>query len=153
MEDDCYLPGFSRKVPELTLSAETNAPVLRNGIDRGEENCWVGQMGDSVTYRFAKPEQVSEIRLVFDSNFKRNYHNMPCSYPLHEKRFKLPATLITEYTLIFTYADGSKREVPFKRNHLRFVRHKVDETVVAVTFRPEKTNGAAEFRLFDFEVK
>lgn len=153
MEDDCYLPGFSRKVPDLTLSAETNAPVLRNGMDRGEENCWIGQAGDSVTYRFAKPEKVSEIRLVFDSNFKRNYHNMPCAYPLKEERFKLPATLITEYTIIFTYADGSKKEMPVKRNHLRFVRHKVDETVAAVTFRPEKTNGSPDYRLFDFEVK
>ena len=153
MEDDCHLPGFTRKVPALTLAAETNAPVLRNGIDRGEENCWVGHAGDCVTYRFKEPVDIREVRLIFDSDLNRNYHNMPCAYPLVETRFKLPATLIRDYTLVFSHEDGSESRMTVKDNHLRFVRHAVEERVTALTFIPGKTNGSPDFRLFDFEVK
>ena len=39
------------------------------------------------------------------------------------------------------------------RNSHEYIEAYVDETVTAVTFRPEKTNGSPDFRLFDFEVK
>ena len=153
MEDDCHLPGFSRVVSPLTLAAESNAPVLRNGIDRGEENCWIAGEGARVEYSFREPTDIRGVRLVFDSDLNRNYHNMPCAYPLHETRYKTPVTLISDYTLVFTHADGSESRYSYTENHLRLVRHAYEEReVVRVSFIPEKTQGCSEYRLFSFEV-
>lgn len=54
MEDDCYIPWRKRKLPEITVKAKCNSEIVRNGIDRGEENLWIGGDGDCVEYEFEK---------------------------------------------------------------------------------------------------
>ena len=87
MDDDCYLPWHTRRVSDLSLSAQCSHEVIRNGFDRGKENLWIGQSGDVLEYRFEKETAISRIRLVFDSDLNRKYHNMPCNYPLVQKKF------------------------------------------------------------------
>ena len=151
--DDCYIPWHDRAVPALTKEAECSAEVVRNGRDRGEDNLWIGHEGDAVTYTFKKAVDISEIRLVFDNDMNRKYHNMPCNYPLVETRFKLPKTLIKEYRIEGVAEDGTILSLHVTDNHLRFIRHAVDWRVKELRFLPISTHGCEEFRLFDFEVK
>jgi len=153
MEEDCFIPWHERKLPELTKKAACSSEIVRNGIDRGEENLWIGKAGDVIEYTFEEDTPISEIRLVFDSDLNRNYHNMPCAYPLEEKRFKLPKTLIREYKVIGENKAGEKVELHIENNHQRFMRHAVDWIVSKVRFVPLTDRGCGEFRLFDFEIR
>ena len=153
MEDDCYLPWHTREMPALTKRAACSAEVVRNGQDRLEQNVWVGQKGDSVTYTLEQDEQVREIRLVFDSDLDRPYDNMPCSYPLVQTKYQVPATLICEYRIEGESESGEKFSLHVTDNHQRFVRHLVDWKVREVRFVPLTTHGCAQFRLFAFDIK
>ncbi len=153
MEDDHYIPWHRRKVSKLSLEAACTSDVVRNGLDRGEENLWIGKTGDIIEYAFSKDTPVSEIRLVFDNDMNRKYHNMPCYYPIHETRFKLPKTLIKEYRIEFENESGEITELHVKDSHLRFVKHKVNENAKYVRFIPVSTNGSEDFRLFSFEIR
>ena len=151
MADDCYIPWHERQVPQITKEAACSAEVVRNGRDRGEENLWIGAEGDTVDYTFDGDTDISEIRLVFDNDMNRKYHNMPCNYPLVETRFKLPATLIREYRIEGISEDGTTSTLHITDNHLRFVRHRVDWKVKTLRFIPLATHGSDSFRVFDFE--
>lgn len=153
MADDCYIPWHKRTVPALTRQAQCNAEVVRNGVDRGEENLWVGSSGDFIEYTFDKDTKISEIRLVFDNDMNRKYHNMPCSYPLVQTKFKLPQTLIQEYKIEGVDAAGNTVSLSVSDNHQRFARHYVNWDVKRLRFMPIKTHGSEKFHLFDFEVR
>ncbi len=152
MDDDCYIPWHERKVPKLTQNARCNAEIVRNAVDRGEENCWVGSTGDFIEYTFEKPQKVSAIRLVFDSDLNRKYQNMPCNYPLEQTLFKLPKTLTKEYKIIATDKDGKEHIIHETHSHQRLVKHVVDWEVVSVKLYPLSTWGEDKFRVFGFEV-
>ncbi|MBQ7336497.1 MAG: FAD-dependent oxidoreductase [Clostridia bacterium] len=152
MADDCYIPWHTRKVPCLTQKARCSAEVVRNGFDRGEENCWTGVCGDVIEYKFDSDTDVREIRLVFDSDLNRNYQNMPCNYPLVQTKFKLPKTLVCEYRIEGISENGSTVVLQVHDNHQRFVRHTVDWRVKTVRFVPISTHGCEKFRVFDFEI-
>ncbi len=153
MDDDCYIPWHTREIPLATLQAHCNSEIIRNGIDRGENNLWIGKTGDSVTYTFDADTKISEIRLVFDNDMNRKYHNMPCNYPLVQTKFKLPSTLIKEYKIEAKNSMGDTFEVSVSDNHQRFVRHRVDWKIKEISLVPVSTHGCDEFRVFDFEIK
>jgi hypothetical protein len=50
MADDCYIPWHDRMISSVTTNADCSAEVVRNGIERGDENCWIGADGDTITY-------------------------------------------------------------------------------------------------------
>ena len=153
MEDDCFIPFHTRHVPEIVKSAQCSADVVRNGVDRGEENCWVGHEGDVVEYTFPEDTAISQVRLVFDSDLNRDYHNMPCNIPLEQKKFKLPSTLISRYRVEAIASDGTEYSLEVNNNHQRFVKHFVDWNVKTLRFIPLATHGCEDFRLFSFEVR
>lgn len=152
MEDDCYIPWHVRDIPPLTKTAECSSDIVRNGVERGEENLWIGRKGDVIEYNFNSDTKINQIRLVFDSDLNRDYNNMPCNYPLVETKFKLPKTLIKEYKLQGISDSGEIKEICINDNHRRFVIHTVDWNVKTVRFVPLSTYGCDELRLFDFEI-
>ncbi len=152
MQDDCYIPWNNRELSKLTLEADCTADIVRNGADRGEENCWKGNKGDFIEYTFSEDKFIEEIRLVFDSNLNREYHNMPCCYPLNETRYKLPSTLIKKYRIEGEDSLGNTFALDVVDSHLRFVKHRVGKKLCRVRFIPLETHGAEEFRLFSFEL-
>ena len=153
MEDDCYIPWHTRALPELTKRATCSHEIVRNGQERGEENLWIGHSGDYVQYDFHTPQEIRKIRLVFDNDMNRKYHNMPCNYPLIQTKFKLPHTLIKEYRIEGIGQNGEVYFLHVTDNHQRMVRHAVDWQVTQIRFIPISTRGCEEFRLFDFEIE
>ena len=153
MEDDCYIPWHRRKLLELTLKAECSDEVVRNGFDRGEENLWKGKENDFVAYTLDADTEIKSVRLVFDSDLNRDYHNMPCNYPLVQTKFRLPQTLIKEYKIQGISQNGEIKEIHVKDNRKRFVKHSVCWSVNQLRFIPLSTHGTEEFRLFDFEIE
>lgn len=152
MNDDCYLPWHKRQVSVLTQNSFCTCDTVRSGLDRGEENCWIGKDGDMIEYRFGENTHVSEIRLVFDSDLNRKDHNMPCCYPLKETAYKMPETLIKSYEIAGIKTDGTVCTLKIEENHQRFVRLNVDWNVSKIRFIPKSTYGCKEFRVFSFEI-
>ena len=151
-EDDCFIPRYKRELPRLTRAAACSAEIVRNGTERGEQNCWVGKKGDIIEYEFDSDTEISGIRLVFDSDLNRDYHNMPCSYPLVQTKFKLPETLIKEYKIEIISENGAVESLYIDDNHQRFVKHKINRKANKIRFIPIASWGCSELRLFDFEV-
>lgn len=153
MDDDCFIPGHHREVSALSQTASCSCEKVTNGKDRGEENIWIGKAGDVVEYKFDENTEISQIRLIFDSDLNRNYHNMPCNYPLVQDKFKLPSTLIKEYRIEGINENGECVSLHVTNNHQRFVIHTVNWNVKNLKFIPIGTYGSEDFRLFSFEVK
>lgn len=166
MEDDCWLPGFRRKVSEACLSAELtaeceNAENLRNGIDRttdegGDNGCFV-PLNSYITYTLMSPTYIENVHIVFDSDLNRetvkggipSVKDCPtiCNRPLDLKGFSFPSTVTKKFELI---ADG---EIIYSTdcNHQRFVNIKVARTVKKLTLRPIATFGAENAHIFSFD--
>ena len=153
MEDDCYLPWHSREVSALSKEAKCSHEVVRNGIDRGDENLYIGKKGESIEYSFDDEREIKEIRLVFDSNLERKFYNMPCNHPLNDQRFNMPKTLIKEYILEFENNNGEIEKIEVTDNHQRFVKHKVNLKAKKVRLIPTGSYGCDEMRVFDFEIR
>ena len=166
MDDDCYLPWNVRAVPELSRQAQLTATEgdpepLRNGIDRpthgapvGDDcNGWVAPKGASVEYRFAEPQPVGMIRLVFDSHLNRTGQNMPCAYPLQAEPANVPPTMVRAFRIEAEDADGRWAVVHRESdNYQRLVRISMDLTARAVRLVPEETWGGDEVRLFAWDL-
>lgn len=153
MEDDLYIPWHKREVSALTKEAACTEDIVRNGLDRGDENCWIGKKGDLIEYTFCEDVTVNKIRLIFDSFLNRKYPNMPYSYPLEQPSFRLPETLIKEYVIELSSSAGDTHIIEVSDNHQRFVLHEVGMKVNKIRFIPKSTHGSHEFRLFSFEVE
>jgi hypothetical protein len=152
MDNDCYIPWHDRRVPQMTLDAKINYPIVRNGKDRGEENLWIGKTGDYIEYDLEDYKDVKSVRLVFDSNLNRTYHNMCAVYPMVEEEYYLPKTLLKEYVVEGEGEGGEIFRIHVTDNHQRLVKHAVDWKVKKIRFIPLSTNGCEEFRVFDFEI-
>lgn len=152
MNDDCYIPHHKRIPSELTQKAHCSADIVRNGLDRGEENLWTGRYGDAIEYTLDTDTDICEIRLVFDSDLNREYHNMPCCYPLVEKNYKIPSTLIKEYVIEGIGENGERSVIRVENNRKRFVVHRVNWRVKQIRLLPLSSYGGDELRVFDFEI-
>ena len=95
---------------------------------------------------------LSGIRIVFDSNLNRDYQNMPCCIKLNEQRFKLPKTLIKDFDITLTDADGNETVMTYRNYHNRLFVESVSGEYVSVKLTPINTYGSDDFAIFDFEV-
>ena len=171
MEDDCYLPGKKRNIPELTKRARLTASEgdpepLRNGIDRpvgDEDNGWTGSIGSWVEYTFEKSEKISQLRFVFDSDLnriekvnghERKAHNMPCNYPLDRAPLKVPECMTRAFRIEAKDENGEwKTVLRVDNNYQRLVRLNVDLRTTAIRFIPEATWGSQKVHVFSWDVR
>lgn len=151
MQDDCYLPWHTNPVSQLCQSACCNAEVVRNGTDRGEENCWIGRKGDTIRYDFGCDVQINRVYITFDSDLNRDYRNMPCRFPLGEPDCKLPETLIRHYRVVGTDSCGNRFEFEDDKSHQRFVTLPLEWKICTLELIPLETYGYKDYRVFRFE--
>ena len=126
MDDDCYIPGFTRDIPEICKSASIfsnvgDPSVLLNGIERELNDCenyWHCGENDFVGYTFNKEEEIKEIRIVFNSDLSRPFHNIVANYFLEERIFTPPETLVEDFDI---EADG-KVIYSKKGNYQRLIK-------------------------------
>jgi hypothetical protein len=164
MEDDCYLPWHTREVSPLTKAARLSASEgdpepLRNGIDRpvgGEDNGWTGQLGSWVKFEFGKPEDIKEMRLIFDSDLNREGHNMPCYYPLDAEPIKVPETMVKAFKIeaMNESKGGQWEEVArIDNNYQRLVKVGLNVRASAIRVTFESTWGSEKVHLFSCELR
>ncbi len=171
MDDDCWLPGFTRTIPILTKEAELlcdspDAENLRNGIDRptdsGENGIKV-EKGSEITYRFSSPQTISRVRIVFDSDLNRvtlpdqavfRNRNMMHNRPMHVRDVYVPKTMVRAFRIEGIGTDGTVHVLATEEsNYQRLYIYTVKGTYSAVKLIPLETWGDEHCRLFAFEVE
>lgn len=156
MYDDCHIPFIKRNISYLTQCAQTNAPALKNGTDRAGESSYNGitcTQGEELYYRYDEFVEISEIRIIFDSDFERKYANMPSYYPMKQEKYKVPSTLVRSYRIVAETETGTQVLVEQKDNYQRMVKHKAAVRVKEIRLIPLETWGDEKFRIFSLDVK
>lgn len=181
MTDDCWLPWSIREISELSRNAvltasEGNPDPLRNGIDRPIDdvaNSATVQLGGWFCYEFNRPETISRMRIVFDSNLNRAISEtrnpdvicetdpagiiideMRCYYPLDQEELRVPESLVKAYRIEMRDRNGEWMTVfNENNNYQRLVYIPLEIETTAVRFVPETTWGAEKAVLFAFEVE
>jgi hypothetical protein len=160
MDDDCFLPGFTRPIPEIALQAELSAAngdagAVRSGIDRvyaGSDNGWWGQPGEALTYTFDSPRQLSRARLVFDSN-QSDTKRMPCWYPKGGNVVQMPPMLARDFALEALDGAGHWQRIHLATdNHQRLVKIPLALASQAIRLVPLASWGGGPAHVMAFEV-
>ncbi|MEX0774204.1 MAG: FAD-dependent oxidoreductase [Phycisphaeraceae bacterium] len=159
MNDDCFLPGFTRQVNELAQAAKlsgggSEVALLRDGHDRDrpdQPHAWAGAPGQALEYRWNHPVLLPSVRLVFDSNLN-HAKKMPCTYPQKANGCAVPGTLVKRFHLDVQDASGQWRTVHREaENYQRLVRVPLEVQAQALRLIPEETWGEEAARLYSFE--
>jgi len=161
MDDDSWLPGRLRPIPEVCRGARLVASAgdpepLRNGIDRSlgkDDNGWWAPPGESVTYLFDSTVKLSRVRLVFDSDL-HDTKRMPCSYPLAGYEAKIPAMMTRAFDL--EVLDGSGRwRLAYREenNHQRLVKVPLEAETAGLRLIPRASWGGAKVHVFAFDAR
>jgi hypothetical protein len=161
MDDDCWLPGKKREIAEITRKAELasssgNPEPLRNGFDRpiGDDcNSWQCSEGDWVEYKFETPEDISAIRIVFDSNLCRNHLNMVSSYPKEMPKYTPPETLIKSFKIEIEDEQGIHEVFSETNNYQRLFKLKANYRAKRVRLTVLATREKKQTSIFSFDLK
>ena len=157
LDDDCYLPGFTRAIPEITSKAELSGNArelenLRNGADRpldGKSNAAICRAGDEISYTLDTPQEIKELRIAFDSDFSRDPHNMRAIYFKDDDPFAPPATLVKAYHVT---VDG-KEVFRTDNNYQRLNRIPLGVCGKKVTLHIDGSWGNDELKIFAFDIR
>ena len=159
--DDCWLPGKKRVISELCqkaklLSSCGNAESVRNGFDRpiGEDkNCCYVQEGDYLEYRFEQDQDISEIKIIFDSDLNRMPRNMLSNYPLDMPKYSPPETLIKSFSLELEDESGKVTEIFMTdNNYQRLFYLNANAKARAIRLKILGTRQQETSRIFAFDI-
>lgn len=163
MQDDCFLPGKTRKISDACKKAElcgaTNA--VRDSIDRvhgkvyGNTECGVTvKNGDSITYKLDTPAYVENVHVVFDCNLDRSTfpggwcektHATRANIYLDMPQFSSPVTLCKSFEVVITDKDGNTEVVYCNDNNwLRFANVKVGKEISSVSLNVKENWGGTD---------
>ncbi|MBC2602607.1 FAD-dependent oxidoreductase [Puniceicoccus vermicola] len=162
-DDDCWLPGIPRGMPKLTVQAELTASVndpqaLRDGHDREDEDsdklhAWKAEVGSWAEYRFDEAVELSRTRMIFNSNLKRKWANMPLWYPRDGWDIRPEPTLVRGFRLLVETENGEWEAVFSEtENFQRLVRVPVPVTTKAIRLVIDETWGNEIAEVFAWEV-
>ncbi len=181
LEDDCFLPGLTRTMPELTkkatLSAEYgDAALLQNGLDRkiwGNDNGYWGICHRAITYMFPEKTKINGFRLVVDSDLDREFTegnpdvlNISCTLfrrkDYNHTTFGFPKCMVKDFRIEAQEEDGTWKTVyKMKDNYQRLIRDTLNVETTALRLIPEdtyfsaslwNTYGSAQAHIFAFDI-
>lgn len=168
--DDCLLPHYPRKAEALTANAvltvngEENKEIenIRDGNDR--ENVFECEAGDVIEYRFAEPEKINEVRIIFDSDLNRKTlpgdgcertHMTRCNLLPDSPVMRLPTTLCKAFRVEAEIDGKIKILAESDDNARRHINIKCSENNVTALrlIMTEANSGGEKMRLFSFEAR
>jgi hypothetical protein len=169
-EDDCFLLNTRFKPSDALLSAKSNLTdgefaLLTDGTERninGEtHNICVG-LGKAISIEFTGPVFAKSIRIVFDSDFKRE--TFPSEYidekyfparshtPVDAHKVFVPGTLVKSYDCYILTSDGRELLHGDNNNIKRLVKIAVNKSIKGMVFVAKKTWGNEKANIFSFDV-
>ena len=170
LKDDCYIPGIrNTDLSDLARTAAVTATSAKegfgpeqviSGVSRGEgdeRNIWIsdgiGAEGETLTLKLAEKNEVSQVRLIFDSNFTYAIKPTMSAKRQKQQRIGVPMELVKDYTV--TLWDGEER-VSEKSIRDNVQRANVVDLEAAVcdriTVTVHSTNGAENVHIYEVRV-
>ncbi len=152
MDDDAFLPGFTRAIDPLAADAQRTAPCehadrLIDGMDRDREHephHVSVPVGEGITFEWKTARWVGGVRLTFDSNLDHD-KRMPCAYPIRGDRQAVPDVLVRAFRIEVREPATDWRIVHAITDNVdRVVRLPVEAEVAAVRLVCEATWGGHE---------
>jgi len=182
MDDDCFLPHFKRNISPIcskdNLTAVWgDASNILNGVDRkiwGNDNGYWGIVNRPVTYEFKEKTNLSEFRLIVDSDLDREYtegnpDGLNISTVLFKRldynytSFGFPKCMLKSFKIEILNENGEWDTVyETHENHQRMIKGKINAETTAVRFVPLGTYyseslwndyGSSQAHIFAFEVR
>jgi len=159
--DDCWLPGKKRSISELCqkselLSSCADAETVRNGFDRtiGENaNYCTVKENDYLEYRFEHAEEISKIRIIFDSDLSRIARNMLSNYPKDMPKYNPPETLIKSFALTIEAENGKTTEIfNTNNNYQRLFQINKNINIKAIRLKIHETRQTETSKIFAFDI-
>ncbi len=161
---DGFLPNVTKNV--LQNGATYSEPVLNNGKDRNignEENRAFLQNGKSTKVNFSSPVSVNRIRIVFDSDLKREtfkemdeverQHIMRCITLPSSPTMFLPKTLAKDFSVKIKYNNETEKVLNFTDNYRRNVIIDVNSEIETMELTVSSNWGNTdETGVFTFEI-
>ena len=167
LKDDCYIPNVQNTATKdlakdavVTASSvfeDNNPENITNGINRpigNKKNLWISNgisdKGERISLKLQKQAAVSEVRLVFDSNFNYSIKQTMSVKRQKQQRIGVPPELVKNYT-VQLFKEGEKVYETavadnFQRlNVLHFAPVLCDEVMVTV----HETNGCENAHIYE----
>lgn len=170
LKDDCFIPGVlnadekdKARNAKVTANSEKNGFEgfhVINGVARpaeGKENMWssdgIPAEGASVSLKLSAPAEVSQIILVFDTNFHYSIKQTQNSKRQGQQRIGIPPELVKNYTITLWNRETVVFEKRIFDNYQR--RNAVDIPSVycdKVTVTVTETNGCKDVHIFEIRI-
>lgn len=170
LKDDCYIPGLKNtdkndmaRMAEITASSFKDGFEVQNvvsGVTRREEtqnNLWISngisETGETVTLKLKKPAKLSQVRLVFDTNFNYSIKQTMSRKRQEQQRIGVPCELVKDYGIVFwngkeKVAEKSVTDNVQRLNIVNFEPVCCDRVTVTV----HKTNGAEDAHIYEIRL-
>jgi len=157
--DDCYLLNVIQHIHPLTMTAALSASQgdpepVRDGVNRavGENpHAWVCRPGDSLTFSYDAPRDISDLTLVLDSDLRQD---LALVHTFRTKgQMRVPEVMGRKFRI---EALNNGQWKPFKvvtNNYQRLIRLPVKRNLEGIRFVLEETWGAEQMRLYGAYVR
>lgn len=167
LKDDCYIPNlrntdcFDKALTAIVSASSAKngygAENLINGVTRtenGEENIWISdgmsEAGETVTLQLKSVTEISEVRLIFDTNFRFSNKQTQATKRQKQQRVGTPPELVRDYTVRLwkngtVVAETSVAENIQRNNKVEFAPTECDTVTVTVT----ATNGCEDVHIYE----
>ena len=140
MNDDAFLPHFSREISEACLTAAMTPALdcLRSGRDRANRIYSTDtagreiRNGEPITYSLATPARVGAVHIVFDSDLERDTlpggecerkHVTRANVLLDSPIMHIPTTLCKAFRLTAVTEDGEELVLIEENNSIKRAYH------------------------------
>lgn len=170
MRDDCFIPGV-KNTTSLTVSktCEFSASSYQEGhgpeeigtgkyrTDKERNHCWksngICEQGEWLEISFSELVDVSEVRIVFDSNLSREITISISEINLANQLKGTPPELVKEYVLELFKDDKLVASWKKTDNHQRLNIQKCGETIKCnkIKLTCYSTNGSGDITVFGLD--
>ena len=170
LKDDCYIPNVSNcDEPDKARSAKIKASSEKegfeainvvNGVSRPTDNCsnmWASdgifKDGETISIDFIKSSDISQIVLIFDTNFNYSIKQTQNSKRQKQQRIGVPTELVKNYTIKLWKANAVVFEKNICNNHQRL--NVIDFPSVncnKVTITVTETNGCEDVHIYEVRI-
>jgi len=170
LKDDCFIPNVANcdeldraRKAEIKATSQKNgfkATNVISGITRQTENSsnlWISdgisKDGETLTLDFGKSYEVSQIALVFDTNFNFSIKQTQNSKRQNQQRIGIPPELVKDYIIKLWKNDSVVFQEDIIGNYQRlnvidFAPVSCDKVTVTVT----ETNGAKDVHIYEVRI-
>ena len=167
IRNDGFIPGFvNEDSTDLAKKAKFTASSFKigcepekvtDGISRklGDNmHGWVSDgistNGETLTMEFENPQEISELRCTFHSDFSYPIRVTMAPNRQKQQREGVPAELIKDYDILLVKDGKIVRKIEVYGNHQRHNIHRFEKTVCdAVEFCFKTTNGSKDITVFE----